>query len=244
MAERLIVSLGSQRVAWRGLGDSDVVVHAGRPGACLIEAFAGSPRPDDVVVGSVAPVPVVRDLREMCREAWGLVPRELVATASAGEVRNAYAEPARLGVDRWAAIIAAWKIHEGAVLVADCGTAVTVDYVAESGRHVGGLIAPGIGLMRESLASGTRLAPTSGLAPTPPLLGDDTELGVTGGTLAAVAGMLGYVAEKIAARYGAPHGMLLTGGDAVAVMPRLGKGWAHTPDLVLDGLELLAGESA
>ncbi|MGH8160585.1 MAG: type III pantothenate kinase [Gammaproteobacteria bacterium] len=242
MGGRLIVSLGSRRVAWRGLGDPGVAVHAGEPGSCLVEALTDLPRPAEVVVGSVAGENVTRDLREACRKAWSLVPRELVATAKARGVCNAYAEPAGLGIDRWAAMIAARHAHDGAVLVADCGTAVTVDYVAEDGRHVGGLIAPGIGIMRAALASGTRLAPTSRLAPTPPLLGTDTELAITGGTLAAVAGLLAYVAEKTRARYGEPKAILVTGGDAVVVAPRLGKGWSHAPDLVLDGLELLAEE--
>ncbi len=242
MGGRLIVSLGSRRVAWRGAGEAGAAVHAGYPGSCLVEALAGAVRPDEVVVGSVAAADATRELRDSCREAWGLVPRELIATARVGSVRNVYADPARLGVDRWAAMIAAWRDHGGAVLVADCGTAVTVDYVTGDGRHLGGVIAPGIGLMRESLVSGTRLAPTSRLAPVPPLLGVDTELGITGGTLAAVAGLLSYVAEKVTARHGEPRAMLVTGGDATAVMRRLGRSWSHAPDLVLDGLELLAGE--
>lgn len=242
MSRRLIVDLGSRRVAWRGLGSSDSLVHAGAPGACFARAFAGVPKPEEVVVGSVAPETVTRNLSEWCRETWGLLPRELAATAEAGGVRSVYAEPARLGIDRWAALVAAWKAYEGAVLIADCGTAVTMDYLAADGRHRGGLIAPGLGLMREALASGTRVAPTSRFAPTPPLLGTDTELAVTGGALAAVAGLLGYVAEKTAARHGPPRALLLTGGDAPVVRKRLGGGWQWVSELVLDGLDLLAEE--
>ncbi|MGH8274302.1 MAG: type III pantothenate kinase [Gammaproteobacteria bacterium] len=243
MGERLIVDLGSARVAWRGPGVSGVAVHTGVPGACLAEAFGSGSGPDEVIVGSVAPAVVTQNLREWCRENWGVVPRELVATAAAGGVRNAYAEPARLGIDRWAALVAAWKACGGSALIADCGTAVTVDYLAEDGRHVGGLIAPGLRLMREALAHGTRLAPTSGLAPTPPLFGTDTELGVTGGTLAAVTGLLAYAAEKTAARYGPPRALMLTGGDAPLLSERLRGGWQVRPELVLDGLEWLVEQT-
>ncbi|HEX5314875.1 MAG TPA: type III pantothenate kinase, partial [Gammaproteobacteria bacterium] len=158
MGRRLIVNLGSTRIAWRGAGGSDVRVHDGRPGQVIAGVLAGSEPPPEVIVGSVAAQPVTEEFLAACRANWDLDPCELVATREACGVRNAYAEPARLGIDRWAAMIAAYRAHGGAVLLADCGTAVTVDYVAGEGRHVGGLIAPGIGLMRKALASGTRLA--------------------------------------------------------------------------------------
>ncbi|MGH8428572.1 MAG: type III pantothenate kinase [Gammaproteobacteria bacterium] len=240
MADRLIINLGSSRIAWRGAAGSGALLHAGEPGRCLMQALASNEPPDEVVVGSVAVTPVTAEFLSVCRAAWDVTPRELVAIREAYGVRNVYAEPARLGIDRWAALVAAYRAHGGGVLIADCGTAVTVDYVAEGGRHVGGLIAPGLGLMRAALANGTRLALTSEFAPVPPLFGTDTELGIAGGTLAAVAGLLAYVAEKTAARYGPPKAMLITGGDASAVRVRLGTGWSQAPELVLDGLELLA----
>jgi type III pantothenate kinase len=240
MGGRLIVSLGSRRVAWRGMGKPGAARHEGVPSACFERVFATAPPPDEVVIGSVAAEAISRDLREWCRERWYLEPVELVATSEAHGVRNAYGKPAQLGIDRWAALIAAWKQFGGGVLIADCGTAVTVDYLAEDGRHVGGLIAPGLNLMRAALTTGTRLAPVSAHAPTPPLLGADTELGVSGGALAAVTGFIAYAAAKTGARYGLQRARLLTGGDANRVLPRLGRGWQAAPDLVLDGLELLA----
>lgn len=240
MSARLIVSLGSRRMAWRGVGDPGAAMHSNAPGACLQRAFEARPLPDEVVVGSVASEAANRDLRDWCRRNWRLEPRELAASAEAGGVRNAYREPARLGVDRWAALVAAYRRHAGGVLIADCGTAVTLDYLAEGGRHVGGLIAPGIGLMRDALGRATRLDPVSAHAPTPRLFGEDTELGITGGVLACVAGLLRYAAEKAAARYGLPHALLITGGDAEAVIARLDARWRWAPDLVLEGLEWLA----
>lgn len=243
MSTRLIVNLGSRGMAWRGVGEPGSAAHANAPGACLERVFGDAMRPDEVVIGSVAAESVIDNLRHSCRARWGLIPRELAATAEACGVRNAYSDPAQLGIDRWAALVAAYKQYDGAVLIADCGTAVTLDYLGERGRHIGGLIAPGLGLMRESLSNGTRLRPVSAHAPTPRLLGTDTELAVTGGALAATAGLLRYVAEKTAARYGTPTAMLITGGDAETVLSRLDARWQVLPDLVLDGLDLLAEET-
>ncbi|MDN5865325.1 MAG: type III pantothenate kinase [Gammaproteobacteria bacterium] len=240
MSGRLIVDLGSRGIAWRGVGEPGGAAHDNAPGKCLAQAFDAALRPDEVVVGSVASEAVNQNLRAWCRENWQLVPRELTPSAEARGVRNAYRDPEQLGVDRWAALVAAHRRYGGAALIADCGTAVTVDYLAGDGRHVGGLIAPGIGLMRDALARGTRLDPVSVHAPTPRLLGDDTELCIAGGVLAAVTGMLRYAADKVAARYGAPQVFLITGGDAATVQARLGSEWQLAPFLVLDGLEWLA----
>ena len=74
--------------------------------------------------------------------------------AAAGVV-NGYADPSLLGVDRWVAVVGAYHRVRGAVVVADIGTAATIDVVAADGRHRGGYIVPGPRLMVASLLGGT-----------------------------------------------------------------------------------------
>ena len=70
-------------------------------------------------------------------------PRFVTTAHAQFGVRCAYADPARLGVDRWVAVLAAYHAAHGAACVLDAGTAVTFDAVAADGRHLGGLIFPG-----------------------------------------------------------------------------------------------------
>ena len=64
-------------------------------------------------------------------------------------VRNRYERPEQLGPDRWAALIAARALEPGrACLVVNAGTATTVDVLSPAGEFLGGLILPGIDLMR------------------------------------------------------------------------------------------------
>ncbi len=63
--------------------------------------------------------------------------------AQALEVTNAYLEPARLGDDRWMALLAAAEIIDGDCLVIDAGSAITLDLLRADGRHLGGAILPG-----------------------------------------------------------------------------------------------------
>ncbi|MGH8225363.1 MAG: type III pantothenate kinase [Gammaproteobacteria bacterium] len=240
MRRRLIVNLGNSRMDWRDSESAGIVLHAGELERAFMSAFANRPQPEEVVVGSVARREITEALREWCRTNWDVAVRELVATAEAGGVRNAYAEPARLGIDRWAALVAARHIYRGDVLIADCGTAITVDYLARDGRHLGGLIAPGLYMMRESLVRGTRLELAQEPVAPPALLASDTESAVSAGTLGMIVIWLIRLAADLAASHGPPRAMLITGGDAPLVLEHLGEPWQLAPGLVLDGLERLA----
>jgi len=63
-------------------------------------------------------------------------------------VRSRYERPEQLGPDRWAALIAARALQPGPCLVVNAGTATTVDALSPDGEFLGGLILPGIELMR------------------------------------------------------------------------------------------------
>lgn len=241
MGGRLIVSLGSSRVAWRGPGVNGSAGHRGRPGRCLAEALSDCEPPGEIVVGSVARATITRELLATCRALWGLTARELAAGAEAYGVHNGYRHPQSLGVDRWAAIVAAYHARSESALIADCGTAITVDYVGGDGHHAGGLIAPGRGLMRRALLEGTRVRLGDSPVTAPAGFGTETEEAVAAGILDAAAGMIAMALAAATARFGPPSRQMLTGGDAAAVVALLGSGWVHRPDLVLDGLELLAG---
>jgi type III pantothenate kinase len=79
----------------------------------------------------------------------------VVARKSQCGVRNGYSNPSQLGSDRWAALIAAWHLVQGACLVVNCGTATTIDTLSGRGEFVGGLILPGVELMKQSLVTAT-----------------------------------------------------------------------------------------
>ncbi|WP_417690010.1 type III pantothenate kinase [Pseudidiomarina sp.] len=73
--------------------------------------------------------------------------------AQAFGVRNAYAAPSTLGVDRWLALLGAYNEQPKATVIIDAGTAITVDWVTAEGAHLGGWIAPGVDLMQSSVTS-------------------------------------------------------------------------------------------
>ena len=224
----LDVDIGNTRTKWR-FGDA-CGASAG------IDAPALPAAPERIRIACVAGDRA--QIAERFLTAYGVSVEFAESTSELAGVTCGYEEPARLGVDRWLACVAAWNAVEGPVVVVDLGTAATLDFVTADGRHLGGYIVPGLGLMATALARDTAGVRVAGdLAP---------ELGPGRSTAQAVrrgaTAMLVDFIEASVARFAkecrdAPL-VALTGGDAGLLADRFTFQPRLEPDLVLDGLAL------
>jgi type III pantothenate kinase len=182
-------------------------------------------------------------LTNAARLASGVEPRFVATAREAAGVRNGYVDPSLLDVDRWLAVIGAFHCIRGTCVVADIGTAATIDVVAADGRHRGGFIVPGPALMVSSLVSGTSdlgaRHESSGPASSA-RFADNTRDAMERGCRLAVAALIDRSVEEAADEAG-PLALLLTGGAAADVQPYLRCPVESRPDLVLRGLAVLAG---
>lgn len=166
-------------------------------------------------------------------KGWA-TPQRVWPVAAACGVVNGYRDPAQLGADRWAAVVAAWQRTRGACLVVCAGTATTIDALDETGRFPGGLILPGLDLMRSALSNGTaRLPLGQGRQVAFPAATDDA---IISGCLAAQAGAIAHQLRHLPA--GVP--CWLTGGAAPLIAPLLDAPCQQVEHLVLEGLGHLA----
>ena len=225
----------------------------------LVSAWRKIIPPAQVVVANVAGPACANSLHAWTEECWGLEPRFVRSEAEGFGVRNAYFNPGKLGVDRWVALIGAHHTRSGLVCgleppdfilpptigahhahpvpvcVADFGTAITVDGMDSEGVHLGGVIAPGLRLMRQSLVTGTSDLTFAGDA----FCGSfarETASAIASGTLQAAAGLIERCHRETASKLGCEPRLLLTGGDAPAIAPLLGVSFDLRPELVLEGL--------
>ncbi len=246
---RLLVDLGNTRVKWRhdgaaGLPASGAQAHADRDFAvALSRAWRGLPVPHEVALACVGPAAAREALRAAVRRAFGDVPlREARTVACFGDLRIAYAEPSRLGVDRFLALIAAHRRAPREQFVIGIGTALTVDALGSDGRHHGGLIAPSPALMQRALVDAT-----SGIRPTAPgsvvELACDTADAIASGSWLAAAGLIERMVGRAGAWAASPPAIVLHGGDARTLAGLLTVPVENAPDLVLDGLACWAGEA-
>jgi type III pantothenate kinase len=149
-------------------------------------------------------------------------------------VTNSYENPAQLGADRWAALIGARGLHTGPCLVVSSGTATTIDVLDADGVFQGGLILPGLELMRTALARNT-----AGL---PHAMGEFRELprntddaivsGCLNATLGAIERMFGSLKDDALC--------LLSGGAANPIALQVSIPYRGVPNLVLEGLARIA----
>ncbi|MBS0354893.1 MAG: type III pantothenate kinase [Proteobacteria bacterium] len=154
-------------------------------------------------------------------------------------VVNRYLEPARLGADRWAALIGARELHGGAALVVTSGTATTADVLDASGVFQGGVILPGLDLMRLSLARDTAQLPYSDgrFVAAPRRTADAIVSGCLQAQLGAIERMFRLVGSEPSAV------CLLNGGAAATLAPHLECPVRVVDNLVLEGLVRMLAEA-
>jgi type III pantothenate kinase len=195
------------------------------------------PRFDVAYVASVAGEATRVALLDALTRRCGRLERAVTSAAYAG-LRIAYAEPARLGVDRFLAMLGARARSAAPVLVCGVGTALTLDLVDAGGQHLGGRIAPSPQLMREALHARAPQLPLAG--------GDwldwaaDTDDALASGCNGAAAALVGEAVALARMRFGAALRVVVHGGGVGPLLPRLGD-VEHRPALVLEGLAIWAG---
>jgi len=247
---RLLVDAGNTRIKWRlEDGAAGAFEHRGRAiEALLVRAWDALRPPSSVVIACVAGDDVREALLKHVRMRWPGVPASvLISQRACAGVRVAYAEPERFGVDRLAALAAARARSGGrAVIVADVGTAVTVDALDATGRHLGGLIMPGLGLIREGVLRGTARVSPAMREERGALVGgrgglfqDNTFDAVGIGAELMLVGGVARALREALAELGGDADVFLTGGDAPRLMPTLGVEFIWAPDLVLEGVALM-----
>jgi len=147
-------------------------------------------------------------------------------------VRSRYERPETLGPDRWAALVAARALEPGrACLVANSGTCTTADMLSADGEFTGGLILPGIDLMRYVLHEHTgRLPLQEGRFVAMPR---NTLDAIETGCRHAQAGAV----ERMFRTLGPGAACLVSGGGGRALIERLeGLPCRYVENLVLEGL--------
>lgn len=205
--------------------------------ARLDEVWGGLEKPVQVLASSVAQKTVWDAVSAWIEKRWGILAEQTVPEQFAFGITLAYADPHRLGSDRWAAMIAARHYAPGKKLcVVDSGSAMTIDLLDETGRHLGGYIIPGMEMMAGSLVQQTariqaEQRPAFELNP-----GTDTSGCVFHGAFLSQVAMLEYLCQ---------HGYsdaawLITGGNGVILTEQLSFKVIHQPRLVLEGLKLIA----
>ena len=191
---------------------------------------------------NVADRECANELRAYSSRRWQVPVTQIVSAPEQCGVRNSYRNFEELGADRWVSLIGARSIHSGAVIIVDCGTAITVDALSADGEFVGGSILPGSSLSQKSLwqcAPGIR--EFRDLAPKLPAR--STVEAVSSGVVHAIAGGVDLLIKGYSQYVGGTPKLLLTGGGSSLIAEYSSYEFEEVPNLALIGLEVIANST-
>lgn len=202
------------------------------------EEWRDLPAPS-LIVGCIVAGDAVKRRVEEQMEAWDVVPRWVVPSAQEAGVTNGYDHPARLGADRWVAMIGARHrllargVKKPCVVVM-VGTAVTVEAIDASGKFLGGIILPGHGIMLRALESGTAglHVPTGEVKDFP----TNTSDALTSGGTFAIAGAVQRMVDNTTRHCGEVPECIMTGGAGWKMAPSMSIEVELVEGLIFDGL--------
>ncbi|MDH5435754.1 MAG: type III pantothenate kinase [Gammaproteobacteria bacterium] len=251
----LLIDVGNSTIEWTSLdngvlGSVGFSLHEGfkDPVGLFNSIWGGHLSPNRILVSNVAGE-VFSTAFKSWVEGFCKCPVVFVKPQSkAFGVVNGYTEPEKLGIDRWLALVGARTRTQDAVIIVDVGTAITVDALNKDGQHLGGVIAPGLNLMRTVLLERTSdiklgeedLAKQTDQSK---CFASDTSQAIVSGTNNAIAGMINQTVSLFQAKMETPILYLITGGDAKRFLPMLANKYQYEPALVLHGLAKVAGET-
>lgn len=235
----LQMDVGNTRAKWRLCRGGQAIDSGslGRESDAILPDL--QQQPSGLWIASVAGAPLEAAIRAEAASRWNIEPWFARTTATVCGLTNSYEEPQRMGVDRWVAMLAAWQQVGQAVCVVDAGSALTIDFVSQGGEHLGGYILPGLDSMERALLEDTDRvrfadAPRDSIAP-----GHCTEHAVFNGLLLSQAGAVALALSRQAGDFS----LVFSGGNGRALQAVLEIEGSFEPDLVLDGLALLAAQS-
>jgi type III pantothenate kinase len=246
----LAVDVGNTRLKW-------ALFDAPQPGARIIAqgaefldnidrladtSWSRLPAPH-CMLGCVVASDAVKHRVEAQMEHWDLPAQWVFASAQEAGLINGYDHPARLGPDRWVAMIGAWHRMRARgkprpIVLAMVGTAVTVEAIDASGRFLGGYILPGHGIMLRALESGTAglHVPTGEVRPFP----TNTSDALTSGGTYAIAGAMERMVQHLRSHTGEEPWCVMTGGAGWKMAPSLATPFELIESLIFDGLLQIA----
>jgi type III pantothenate kinase len=193
---------------------------------------------DAAILSSVVPATVF-NLKTLCRRYFACDPLVVGEPGCKLGIKILIDRPEELGADRIVNAVAGMDRYSAPLIVVDLGTATTFDVVDAKGNYVGGVIAPGINLSLQALELAAAKLPHVAIERTERVIGKSTVPAMQSGLFWGYVGLIEGLVERIRKEFGAPMGVVATGGlvplfaGASPVIEKI------DPDLTLWGMQLI-----
>lgn len=245
----LAIDAGNTRVKW---GVFDHTGQLSQQNACEHAALAAQhfPSAERVIIGNVAGEQLATQLETKLNHNGAI--QWAKASETYPHLINQYEDPSRLGIDRWAAAIAAWHATNNSCLIVNAGTATTIDAVLIQNKQpqfIGGWILPGHALMLQSLRQNTAQIEKSlsdfQFDKKNPMVGFglNTQSAINNGTMSAVIGAVTLGLKQLTELADNTPSVVISGGNARQIAANCDMPVILDEHIVLKGLYHLAFSS-
>ncbi|TVO78320.1 type III pantothenate kinase [Sedimenticola selenatireducens] len=241
----LLIDIGNTNLKWSLMKNGHIAPISSQshktisPEALAQSCWGTIETPDRTYMANVAGEVLGEGLSKWMWATWTQSPTILLAMHKKLGVTNGYRDPAQLGVDRWLTLLAVRANEVGPVCIVDCGTALTIDLMTDEGIHHGGMILPGLNLMRDSLLRDTKIPRVAGVE-IESMFAHDTAAAVASAALHASAALIERAMLEAQSNHIGTPKLILTGSDAGAIASLLRMPYEIDSGLVMKGLALFA----
>ena len=189
-----------------------------------------------IIVSSVKPVwtQLVQKIAEetLCERIY-LIGRDIPCP-----ITSSIKDSSKIGTDRLVSAAAAYAVTGDAVVIADIGTAVTIDLVDEKGVFLGGVICPGFDLSAKALKNNTALLPKVKVTKPKSVYGETTEEAINCGLYYSAVGTLEEIIRRYAEKIGKWPQTVITGSAAKIIKDDCNFIDSYVPNMVIKGIVL------
>jgi type III pantothenate kinase len=203
----------------------------------LTAAGFGAGDIDGMIVSSVVPA-IGSAVKDFGRRCLGIDPIFVGSHLDLG-IRLDVDNPTEVGSDRLVNCAYAFNRLGGPLIVVDLGTATKIEAVTTDGVYLGGVIAPGLGLSLDALATRAARLYAVELKLPERAIGRNTVAAVQSGVVAGHLSMIEGMVTRVAQELGAPEHVVLTGGFSGSLASASELFTNYVPDLTLRGLQFL-----
>ena len=252
---KLLVDIGNSRIKWSTLSADTLSAQSARSYqnnvTAICETLFQQKSLTHVILIHVLGKPFDNEINAIAKQysvKLLIVHSELQAYG----IKTTYKQPEKLGVDRFVAMIAAHQLNKEYsnkqhCLIIDCGTAVTIDAIDATGKHIGGVILPGLHLCQDSLinkAHNLRQIKQELATVELNIFATTTAQGVKSGCHYSLAATIDKVCEAMEQEIASQHTVkrIICGGDANNIYTLLNGKYELNENLLMQGLQFIANQ--
>jgi type III pantothenate kinase len=245
----IAIDIGNSRIKAGMFEDNKLIKVLSFNDMTDVLTFLNAASANDVAVSSVVPYKT----KVISEEVYGLTGKSpfIVSKEIKTNLTIAYKTPETLGVDRLCSAEGAFFLFKNSekyksyntgtyILSIDFGTATTVNVIEYPGKFIGGLIAPGLEMMFESLKEKTAQLPLLNILNFTSTIGYDTNSSIASGVVTSAFGMIEGILSYLKKEKSASKVLVyVTGGNAKKLSPYFNFDFVYEEGLVLYGINAL-----